>query len=107
MRGNRRPIPNLTSADGRARSAAERAALNSIPQGSAADVVKSAMARFQRRSGATLPSCRLVLQVHDELVFEAPIEAQDAVRRPVRALWDMDLGLCDGVAFVFESYGAN
>lgn len=64
----------------RDRAAAERAVVNSIPQGSAADVVKGAMARLARAAKHSLPCCRLVLQIHDELVFQVPLEHQEQVR---------------------------
>ena len=70
--GRRRPLPDINSADGNARAAAERMAVNAPVQGSAADLIKVAMirvARDLRRSGLR---ARMLLQVHDELVFEVP-----------------------------------
>lgn len=84
MLGRRRPIADLDSRNRAARAQAERLAVNTVVQGSAADLIKLAMIRLHERiSSAPLPM-RMLLQVHDELVCEAPrAEAQrcaDAVR---------------------------
>jgi DNA polymerase-1 len=81
--GRRRPIPELTSGNYQERSLGERLAVNSVIQGSAADIIKVAMIRCHSRLQRDLPASRLVLQVHDELVFEAPEGAADSVRAAV------------------------
>lgn len=78
--GRRRPIPELTSDNFQERSLGERLAVNSVIQGSAADIIKVAMIRCHKRLIREFPGARLVLQVHDELVFEAPSDQAQAVR---------------------------
>jgi DNA polymerase-1 len=78
--GRRRPIPELASANFTERSLGERLAVNSVIQGSAADIIKVAMIRCHARLKRDLPASRLVLQVHDELVFESPENEAHAVR---------------------------
>ncbi|MGA2136692.1 MAG: DNA polymerase I [Bryobacteraceae bacterium] len=74
MFGRERPIPDINSRNPNARGFAERTAVNSPLQGTAADLIKVAMIRIdaelQRRAGQSV----MLLQVHDELVFEAPPE---------------------------------
>lgn len=70
--GRRRPLPNLRSQNGSVRQGAERVAMNTPIQGSAADLIKVAMLRVHRRLRAEGFATRLLLQVHDELVLEAP-----------------------------------
>jgi len=70
--GRRRPIPELASGNFQERSLGERLAVNSVIQGSAADIIKVAMVGCHRRLSQGFPGSRLVLQVHDELVFEVP-----------------------------------
>ena len=73
--GRRRRLPDIHSADPKRRRKAERQALNAIVQGSAADLVKRAMASMVASFGARYDARRrprLVLQLHDELVFEVP-----------------------------------
>ncbi len=72
MYGRRRPIPELASGNGNLRSFGERTAMNHPMQGSAADIMKLAMIAVDRRLVADGYVSRLVLQVHDELVFESP-----------------------------------
>jgi DNA polymerase-1 len=76
--GRRRPIPELQSSDPTQRSYGERQAVNSPIQGSAADVIKVAMIEVLRKLHAGLPSTKMILQVHDELIFEVP--EKDLVR---------------------------
>ncbi|MBV9765922.1 MAG: DNA polymerase I, partial [Acidobacteriaceae bacterium] len=76
--GRRRPIPDMQSRNPAARSFAERTAVNTPLQGTAADLIKLAMIRIARRLEADRMQSRMLLQVHDELVFEAPpSEASD------------------------------
>jgi DNA polymerase-1 len=70
--GRRRPIPEITSDDSRMRSAAERVAVNTPIQGTAADMIKIAMISIDRRLAQEGLRTRMLLQVHDELVFEVP-----------------------------------
>jgi hypothetical protein len=57
---------------------AERQAINSVVQGSAADLIKMAMLNIHRRLEAEKRPSRMLLQVHDELVFETPIDAVES-----------------------------
>jgi len=70
--GRRRPIPELRSGNHNQRSFGERTAMNHPMQGTAADIMKLAMIEVDRRLIADGFASRMVLQVHDELVFEAP-----------------------------------
>ena len=75
--GRRRKIVDIRSKNGGRRAQAERLAVNTVIQGSAADLIKVAMVRIARRIKAEQLPIRMILQVHDELVFEVPIaEAQ-------------------------------
>jgi DNA polymerase-1 len=82
MFGRRRPIPDMNSRNPNARGFAERTAVNTPLQGTAADLIKLAMIRID-----TLLSgqrARMLLQVHDELVFEAPPEEAETVAALVK-----------------------
>jgi DNA polymerase-1 len=72
MLGRRRAIPDMQSRNPAARSFAERTAVNTPLQGTAADLIKLAMIRIQRLIEERKMQSRMLLQVHDELVFEAP-----------------------------------
>ncbi|MBA2252635.1 MAG: DNA polymerase I [Nitrospirales bacterium] len=70
--GRRRPIPELNSLDATQRGFGERMAINNPIQGSAADLIKMAMISVSGRLKTELPTTKMILQVHDELIFEAP-----------------------------------
>ena len=70
--GRRRPIMNINSRNKLEKSAAERIAVNTPVQGSAADIVKTAMINVSEELTRTASPARLLLQVHDELIFECP-----------------------------------
>jgi DNA polymerase-1 len=72
--GRVRPIPGLHDRNHNVRANAERMAMNAPFQGSAADLIKKAMLALDAALAAELPRVRLLLQVHDELVLEAPAE---------------------------------
>jgi DNA polymerase-1 len=80
--GRRRPIPDMNSKNPNARGFAERTAVNTPLQGSAADLIKVAMIRIQEK--LTGMQAKLLLQVHDELVLEAPPEEIEQVRAMVK-----------------------
>src|SRR5262249_24978429 len=82
--GRRRPIPELRASNRQTRSLGERLAVNSVMQGTAADVIKIAMIRIHDRLRAEGRNARLVLQVHDELLLEVPETELSAVRELVR-----------------------
>ena len=83
--GRRRYLPDLTSDNRQRREMAERMALNAPIQGSAADVIKVAMLRVRAALAAAGLRSRMLLQVHDELIFEAAPGELDQVRALVRA----------------------
>lgn len=82
--GRRRYIPKLTSKSHGERQYGERVAANTPIQGSAADLCKLAMVNIARRFAERGLATRLVLEIHDELVFEAPYDEVDTVRKLVR-----------------------
>ena len=82
--GRRRPIPELRASNWQTRSLGERLAVNTVMQGTAADVIKVAMVRIHDRLRAEGRSARLVLQVHDELLLEVPETEISGVRELVR-----------------------
>ncbi len=82
--GRRRYLPGLGSGPGAARAFAERAAINTPIQGSAADLMKLAMIRAHGALKERRPSARLLLQVHDELLLECPSAEVEAVSELVR-----------------------
>ena len=72
MFGRRRLIPDINSRNKMAKTAAERVAINSRIQGSAADLIKIAMINIQNKIETHYPKAKMIMQVHDELVFEVP-----------------------------------
>ncbi len=79
LMGRRRPLPDIRSRNATARQAAERNAINTPVQGSAADLIKLAMIRMHDELKARHLKTRMVLQIHDELLFDAPLEEADTV----------------------------
>ncbi|MDT8447221.1 MAG: DNA polymerase I [bacterium] len=86
--GRRRPIREINSKNHMARTGAERAAINSRIQGSAADLIKLAMIQVQEAIEAGRLKARMTLQVHDELVFEVPKAAYDPAARLIKQLME-------------------
>ncbi|MGW9022545.1 DNA polymerase I [Leucobacter chromiiresistens] len=82
--GRRRPFPDLASPNRVLRENAERAALNAPIQGSAADIIKRAMIRVEHRIAEAQLSSRMLLQIHDELMFEVAPGEWDALESIVR-----------------------
>lgn len=82
--GRRRAIPDMQSRNPSARSFAERTAVNTPLQGTAADLIKVAMIRIARRMEKEKMQSRMLLQVHDELVFEAPPSEREHLQEIVK-----------------------
>jgi DNA polymerase-1 len=82
--GRIRPIPEINSPQAQLRSFAERTALNSPLQGTAADLIKLAMISIDRRLAAEKFEAKMILQVHDELLFEAPPKEKSKLEKLVR-----------------------
>jgi DNA polymerase-1 len=95
--GRRRAIPDLRSPNFQLRQAAERMAINFPIQSLAADVIKIAMVRLDREMAESRLAGRMLLQVHDELVFEVPQEEADAfaemVPRTMTGAYELSTGL--------------
>ncbi|MCY2931550.1 MAG: DNA polymerase I [Planctomycetota bacterium] len=83
--GRRRTIPDISSRNAQQRALAERLAINSVVQGSAADLIKQAMIRIAARIRSEGRPSRMLLQIHDELLFEIPSSHVDAEKEMVVA----------------------
>jgi len=90
--GRTRPIPDINSKNANMRGFAERTATNTPLQGTAADLIKLAMIRLQDELRARRLKSRMTLQVHDELVFEVPLDEVETMRELV----------CDKMENVYE-----
>jgi DNA polymerase-1 len=93
--GRRRAVPEINSRNKGLRSQAERLAVNTVIQGSAADLIKRAMINIHRRIIDEPRPCRMIIQVHDELVFDVPraaleVEA-DFVRHEMTTALPLDV----------------
>jgi DNA polymerase-1 len=81
-------IPGIRDANPARRAGAERQAINAPLQGSAADIIKRATARIPAALAAEKLHARMLLQVHDELLFEVPERAVEATAQVVRAVME-------------------
>ncbi|MBD5143442.1 MAG: DNA polymerase I [Ruminococcus sp.] len=81
MFGRRRYIPDLTSKNKQVQAGAKRIAMNTPVQGSSADIIKLAMIRVHDRLEKEVPSAKLLLQVHDELIIEVPESDADSAQK--------------------------
>ena len=82
--GRRRYLPDITSKNGTVRALAERNAINAPIQGTSADIIKLAMINVDRRIRQEGLQSRMVLQIHDELVFDAVNEEVDTLCKIVK-----------------------
>ena len=85
MFGRVRSIPDITSRNSNARGFAERTAVNTPLQGTAADLIKLAMIALDRKLAERNLRTRMVLQVHDELLFEVPLDETELIEDLVRS----------------------
>jgi DNA polymerase-1 len=86
--GRRRYIPDINSANRQVREAAERMAINMPVQGTSADIIKVAMINLYREMQQKRVKSKMLLQVHDELVFEVPDDELDLMRNLVSDIMD-------------------
>jgi DNA polymerase-1 len=91
--GRRRYLPDLRSGNPVARNAAERMAMNAPVQGTASDMIKIAMVRMRAALAARGLQTRMLLQVHDELLFEAPPDEVPVVEALAREIMEAALPL--------------
>ena len=82
--GRIRPMPEINSQQVQMRNFAERTALNSPLQGTAADLIKMAMINIDRRLAEEKFEAKMILQVHDELLFEAPAKERAKLEKLVK-----------------------
>jgi DNA polymerase-1 len=80
IKHRRRPIRNIHANNQQQKALAERVAINSVVQGSAADLIKIAMKNVHQRLAEEFPKAKLLMQIHDELVVEAPEEDAESIR---------------------------
>jgi DNA polymerase-1 len=94
LMGRRRLIPELRSRNWQTRTLGERLAVNTVIQGTAADIIKLAMVRCRAAQDAEGLESRLILQIHDELLFEGPVAETEVVSelacREMVAAFDLD-----------------
>ena len=102
----RRYIPDITSRNFNLRSFAERTAMNTPIQGSAADIIKLAMVKFSEKIRETKYHAKLLLQVHDELIFEIPKSEVEDFSKFVEEIMEQALVL-DVPLKVDSNYGAT
>ncbi|MBO0927221.1 DNA polymerase I [Staphylococcus sp. 30400_3112M30941] len=102
----RRYIPDITSRNFNLRGFAERTAMNTPIQGSAADIIKLAMVKFAEKMKDTTYQAKLLLQVHDELIFEVPKSEVESFSEFVEDIMENTLQL-DVPLKVDSSYGAT
>ncbi|HEX3000634.1 MAG TPA: DNA polymerase, partial [Armatimonadota bacterium] len=82
--GRRRALPEICSRNRNFRELAERVAVNTPIQGTAADIIKLAMLRVDEHLRAEHPGTHMLLQVHDELLFESPVSDVERLAEHVR-----------------------
>jgi DNA polymerase-1 len=101
--GRVRPIPDIESRNANQRGFAERTAINTPLQGTAADLIKLAMISIDRQLTERKLKTRMVLQVHDELLFEVPLdetaEVETLVRTEMEGVRKLDVPLVADLVF--------
>lgn len=106
MLNRRRYLPDITSSNFNLRGFAERTAMNTPIQGTAADIIKKAMIDMDKRLETEGLQARMLLQVHDELIFEAPEEELEQLKKIVPEVMESALEL-DVPLKVDSAYGAS
>ena len=91
--GRRLYLNEINAANGLRRQAAERAAINAPLQGSAADIIKKAMLDIDELIANEMPNVKMIMQVHDELVFECPKENAESVMEKMKATMEQTVEL--------------
>lgn len=93
LMNRRRYLPDIKSSNFNVRGFAERTAMNTPIQGSAADIIKQAMIHMNERLKEEGLEARILLQVHDELIFEAPTDEIDRLKELVPAVMESAISL--------------
>ena len=91
--GRRLYLNEINAANGLRRQAAERAAINAPLQGSAADIIKKAMLDIDDLILNEMPEVKMIMQVHDELVFECPKDNADIVMQKMKDIMEKTVKL--------------
>jgi DNA polymerase-1 len=99
----RRYIPEIRSGSSHVRAAGERMAINMPIQGTAADIIKLAMIRIQERMDALGLRAMMILQVHDELIFELPVDELEQIKAMVLELMPAAMELAVPLAVVLKT----
>ena len=97
LHGRRRPVPEIRSRVAREKAQGERFAINSVVQGSAADMIKLAMIEVDRQCRFDDRDCHLILQIHDELLLDVPRnqveDCQNWLREAMNGVMDLSVPL--------------
>jgi DNA polymerase-1 len=104
--GRRIHVPNIVASNYMVRQAAERAAINGPLQGSASDIIKYAMIEINKWINANGTGIKMILQVHDELIFEVPEEYSDSDLKPILELMEQTTKIAVPLK-VEHGFGAN
>ena len=107
LRGRRRYLPDIRSKNATIKAAAERTAVNTPIQGSAADMIKVAMINLQGIMKERGMKSLMMLQVHDELVFEVPRDESEPMTELVKQTMEQAMSLGDVPVLVETGVGAN
>jgi DNA polymerase-1 len=106
LMGRKRPVPEINSANASVRQQAERLAINTPIQGTAADLIKIAMINIYKKLAEKNLKARMLLQIHDELLLEAPKEEADIIKQLVQ--YEMEKALSLSVPLKVEiGHGKN
>ncbi|MDX8409602.1 MAG: DNA polymerase I [Mariprofundales bacterium] len=106
LKGHRIPLPEINDRNAARRQYAERLAINAPLQGSAADLIKLAMIRLHQQLAQQYPDAHLIMQVHDELVVEAPATQASEISDLITSVMESVMALSVPLK-VDTGYGAN